>query len=100
MLFFNNRNSSVCSATTSLRARASCDFAAARLTHNIASQALLAGFHEVLGPFVIQTLSNAFSAAQFGNAVFTSQAVQDNAYLLLRTVLLARLALDVSNRLF
>ncbi len=56
--------------------------------------------HEVLGPFVIKALGNAFSAAQFGNTVFTTQAIQNNADLLLRTVLLTRLALDVMNNLF
>ena len=32
----------------------------------------IAGLHELLGPFVIQALGNAFAAAQLGNTVFTA----------------------------
>ena len=76
------------------------DFTGVSLPYNIAGQALLASFHEVLGPFVVQTLRNAFPAAKLSYAVFTSQAVQDNADLLLRAVLLARLTFDVTISLF
>ena len=44
----------------------------------------------VKGPFI----------HSFGNAVFTTQAIHYDSDLLLRTVLLARLALDVTNSLF
>ena len=70
------------------------------LPHNIAGQAFLAGLHKVFGPLVVKALRNAFSATQLSNAVFASQAIQDNTDLFLRTVLLARLALDVSDSLF
>ena len=56
--------------------------------------------HEVLGPFVIQAPGDAFSAAQLSDTVFTTQAIQNYAYFLLRTELLARLAVDVTNALF
>ncbi len=45
-------------------------------------------------------LGDAFSSAQLGNAVFTTQPIQHNADFLLRTVLLTRLAFDVSNDAF
>jgi len=61
---------------------------------------LLAGLHEVLGPFVVQTLGNTFSSTQLRNAVFATQAIQYDTYFFLRTVLLTRLALDVTNDLF
>jgi len=56
--------------------------------------------HEVFRPFVVKTLDNAFTSAQLGNAVFAAQSIQNNTDLLLRTVLLTRLALDVANDLF
>jgi len=40
-----------------------------------------------------------FSSAQLGDTIFATQAIQNNADLFLRTVLLARLALDVTNDL-
>jgi hypothetical protein len=76
------------------------DFAGVGLTHNISSQALLAGFHEVLGPFVTKALGDALSPAQPGYSVFATQVIQYDEYSLLRTVLLTRLALDVKNDLF
>jgi hypothetical protein len=63
------------------------------LPDNIASQALLAGFAP------IKILDNAVWSEQLGNAVFASQSIQNNADFLLRTVLLARLAFDVTNDL-
>jgi hypothetical protein len=63
-------------------------------------QTLLASLHEVIGPCLVKALSDTFSMAQLGNAVCATQAVQNNAYFLLRTVLFARLALDVTNGLF
>ena len=48
------------------------DFTGIGLANDIAGQALLAGLHELLGPFIIQALGNAFAAAQLGNTVFTA----------------------------
>ena len=56
------------------------DFTGVGLTHNIASQALLAGLHEVLGPIVIKALGDALSPAQLGYAVFATQAIQYDAF--------------------
>ena len=75
-------------------------FTCVGLPDNIAGQTLFASLHEVLGPLVIQTLRNAFSSAQLGNAVLATQSIQNNANFLLRTVLLTRLALDVTSDLF
>lgn len=52
------------------------DLITAGSARRITSQAALAGFHELLGPGVIQALRNAFLAAQLGDAVFVTQAVQ------------------------
>lgn len=41
-----------------------------------------------------------FESNTLGNTAFASQTIEDNAHPLLRTVLLARLALDVSDGLF
>jgi hypothetical protein len=49
---------------------------------SIASQPLLACFHEVLRPFVIDALRDAFAAAQLSYAVLPAQAVQDDPDLL------------------
>lgn len=43
----------------------------------IASQPLLACFHEVLRPLVVDALRDAFTTTQLGNAVFATKAVQD-----------------------
>ena len=45
------------------------DLARVRLANNVPGQALLAGFHEVPGPFVGQTLGDALPSAQLRNAV-------------------------------
>ena len=66
----------------------------------ITGQALLAGLHKVLGPFVIQALRYTFSSAQLGYAVLAAQSIQHNADLLVGIVLLARLTIDVTNNLF
>ena len=70
------------------------------LPDDVSGQALLAGLHKVLGPFIVMALGDAFAAAQLGYAVFATQAIQYDTYLLLRTVLLTRFALDVTNDLF
>ena len=76
------------------------DLAGIGLPDNIASQALLAGLHKVLGPFVIKTLGDAFSSAQRRNAVLATSAVQHDANFLFLIVLLTSVALDVTNDLF
>ena len=43
-----------------------------------AAQSALAGFHELLGPGVIEALCDPFLAAKFGDAVFAAQAVQND----------------------
>jgi hypothetical protein len=47
-------------------------------TGGVASQSALPSFHETLRQFVIDTLGNALTMAQFGNTVFTSQTVQES----------------------
>jgi|TARA_B110000240_G_scaffold196991_1_gene250760 hypothetical protein len=51
-------------------------------TRCIASKASFASFHEVLGPFVIDALGDAFTAAELNNAIFPAQAAQHDADLL------------------
>jgi hypothetical protein len=101
LLFFDARlsaNDSVACATCHAPEQAFTD--GNRVSTGIyGGQALLAGLHEVLGPFVVQTLGDTFSAAQFGNAVFASQPIQYDTYILLRTVLLTRLAFNITNDL-
>src|SRR5690606_23713745 len=54
------------------------DLITGRSTSSIARQSALAGFHELLGPGVIQALRDAFLAAQFGNAVFAAQTIEND----------------------
>ena len=50
----------------------------------VPSQTLLPGFHEVLRPLVINALGYPLSATQLGNAVLTTQAIQNDPDLLFR----------------
>jgi len=53
-----------------------------RSTRRIARKPLLPCLHEVLGPFVIYALSDAFTATQLSNAVFATKAIQHDPDLL------------------
>ncbi|MBB5724076.1 hypothetical protein FHS72_003727 [Loktanella ponticola] len=53
-----------------------------RRTCRIARKAPLSGFHEVLGPFVVNALRDTLTAAQLCNAVFTTQTIQNDPDLL------------------
>ena len=66
------------------------DLARRRCTRRVVRQAVFAGLDELLGPAVIQTLGNAFSASQFINAVLALQAVQNDPDLFLGRILFAR----------
>jgi hypothetical protein len=70
-------------------------FAGGRSTGGVAGQATLAGFHELLRPGVIQALSDAFLAAQLGNAVLATQAVEHDTDLVLGRKMAPGLAPDV-----
>jgi hypothetical protein len=70
-------------------------FAGGRSTGGVAGQATLAGFHELLRPGVIQALSDAFLAAQLGNAVLATQAVEHDTDLVLGRKMASGLAPDV-----
>jgi hypothetical protein len=61
----------------------------------IASQALLASLQEVLRPAIVQVLRDPFTATQFGDAVLAAQAFENNPYLLLGRIMLARRPPDV-----
>jgi hypothetical protein len=76
------------------------DLVAGRCTGSVARQAPLAGFQELLGPTVVETLGNALAAAQLGDRVFAAQAVQHDADLLFGRVALARCSADVLDDLF
>jgi len=70
-------------------------FAAGGRTGRVARQPTFAGFKELLRPAVIKALGDTFPPAQLGNTGLATQAVQDNADLLLRRILLA-----VARRMF
>src|SRR6185503_15432226 len=59
------------------------DLVRSGLARGIASEPLLAGLQELLGPAIIEVLSDAFLAAQLGDAVLAAQPVQNDADLLL-----------------
>ncbi|MDP4062447.1 hypothetical protein RBLE17_22080 [Rhodobacteraceae bacterium LE17] len=58
------------------------DLISVRSTRRIARKPLLPCLHEVLGPFVIYALSDAFTATQLSNAVFATKAIQHDPDLL------------------
>src|SRR6266851_887306 len=60
-----------------------------RCTRRVARQPTLAGFEELLRPAVIKPLGDTLPTAQLGNAGLAPQAVQNNADLLFRRILLA-----------
>lgn len=66
-----------------------------RCPRRIPRRAFLASLEELLGPFVAQTLRNASSSAQFGNALLALQAVQYNPDLLFCRILFAGRSADV-----
>lgn len=66
-----------------------------RFADGIDKQALLAGFHEVLGPFVVQRWSNAFHPVNLRDRVLDAHHFQDNAGLLLGGEFPACLPFDI-----
>lgn len=66
-----------------------------RSTRSVTSQTALAGFHELLGPGVIQALRNPFAAAQLGNGVIAAQAVEHDPDLVLGREVPPGLAADI-----
>jgi len=58
-------------------------------TRRVARKALLPGLQELLRPAVLQALSDAFTAAQPGNAVLARKAVQHDPDLPFSRILLA-----------
>jgi len=65
----------------------------------IAGEPLLAGLEELFRPSVIEVLSDALFAAEFGDAVFAPQAFENDADLLLGRELPPRGSTDVPDRL-
>jgi hypothetical protein len=61
----------------------SFDFITFGLAGDTARQPLPVSPHEVLLPFVIKLLRNAFHATQLGDTVFTAKTIQNDADLLL-----------------
>ena len=62
--------------------------------------ALFVGLQELLGPVVIEVGADAFTAAKFGDGLFTTKALQDDADLFFGGEFAAGLALDLANNLF
>ena len=100
---FSSWFSSVSSATTSFRSRASRRRALTSpvrgLAGRIARKPLLAGSQEVLRPALMETLGDALAAALLGNAVFAAQAVEHDPDPLLRRTALARRAADILDKM-
>ena len=71
------------------------DLAAGRRPRGVARQPPFAGLQELLRPDVIQTLGDALAPAEFRDAMLAAQAVQHDADLLLRRILLARRSANV-----
>src|SRR5512143_2513120 len=69
-----------------------------RWSGRVTRQAAFAGFEKLLRPAVVQALGDAFTAAQLSDAGFSPQAVQHNADLLFRGILLAGRPTDVSDQ--
>ena len=65
----------------------------------IAGKPALSSFQKLLRPFVIDALGNAFTTAKFGNGLFATQPIKDNADLFFCRVLLACCPADVLDRL-
>jgi hypothetical protein len=58
-------------------------------TSRITGKPPLASFQKLLRPFIIDALGNAFTAAQLGDALLTTQSIQHNADLFFSRVLFA-----------
>lgn len=93
ILFLSRRSSRACSATTSfsswawrLRSLTSLPVAVRAVSPD--SQAL-ASLQELFRPAVVEALGNALATAEFGNAGFAAQPVEDDADFLLGGILLA-----------
>src|SRR5262245_10931800 len=72
----------------------SLDLVAGGGARGVAGEAALAGFEELLGPAVVETLGNAFAATELGNRLFAAQAVQHDADLLFGRVAFAHRPAD------
>jgi hypothetical protein len=59
------------------------DLVGRRLSRGVASKPLLAGFEKLLGPTVVEVLSDSLFPAELGDAVFTAQSIEHDADLLL-----------------
>jgi len=59
------------------------DLIGARLACGVARKPLFAGLEELVGPTVVEVLSDTFLAAELRDAVFAAQAIEHNADLLL-----------------
>jgi hypothetical protein len=65
----------------------------------IAGKPALPSFQKLLRPFATDALGNAFTTAKFGNGLFATQPIKDNADLFFCQVLLTRCPADVLDRL-
>jgi hypothetical protein len=73
------------------------DLAGRRLAFGVTRQPLLAGFQELLRPFVIEALRDPLAPTQLRDRVLAAQAFQDDADPLFRAVLLACYAADLAD---
>jgi len=70
-------------------------FVRGRSTRSVTSKPALASLDELRGSSVIQTLGNAFAAAQLGDGVIAAQAREDDADLVLGREVPTGLAADI-----
>ena len=75
------------------------NFARRSRSGRITGKPTLACLEKLLRPFVINGLGDAFSTAKFGNGLFATQAIKDNADLFFCRVLLSRCPASVFGRL-
>ena len=72
------------------------DFVSGGFSDCVASQLFLAGLEKVFAPSVVEVGCDAFSSTQIGDALLTSQPLENNADLLLRRELPSGSAADVT----
>jgi hypothetical protein len=75
-------------------------FIAAGFSERIALQTLLACLQKRFAPLIVHTGSNAFSATDVGNAVFSLQAFQNDPDFFFRVESPAGLSLDLTDNRF
>ena len=91
---------SIFSEAVRLTKRQVFDFVAGGFTNRVAGQLLLARFEEILAPSVVEVRRDAFSPAEFRDALLASESFEDNTDLLFSRELPSASPTDLSHRGF